>query len=122
MRATLTCSPVDRSISISRGGTLGDFLGEFDEFVGRVSARGDDDENLIALIARSDRASSRRENLIAVGDARAAEFLDQQRQVRRSFYQKTQAERDRRIVQSPPIISNSPPIRIVSLFPNAGGR
>ena len=37
MRATLTCSPVERSMSISRaGGAVGDLLGQRDQLIGRV--------------------------------------------------------------------------------------
>ena len=49
IRATLTCSPVESSMSISRaGGRLGDLLGQRDQLVGRVAARRDDDQDLLA--------------------------------------------------------------------------
>ena len=77
IRATLTCSPVERSMSISRaGGCVGDLLGQVDQLVGLLP---------IALTTITTwlpccwarialRAAAR--NLFRIGDAGAAEFLN----------------------------------------------
>src|SRR5688572_6494393 len=53
-----------------------DVLGEFDQVVGRVAHRGNDDDDVIARELRSDRAAGGAVNAFGVGDTGAAEFLD----------------------------------------------
>ena len=78
MRATLTCSPVESSMSISRRGAVGDLAGQGDQFVGRAPPGGNDDQHLIAPLVRLDRPPRRGQDLVGIGDAGAAELLYEQ--------------------------------------------
>ena len=76
IRATLTCSPVDSSMSISRaGGSSVISLGQVDQHVGVVAHGADDHHHLVPFVLRADRLAGRGQDLLAVGNARAAEFL-----------------------------------------------
>ena len=60
MRAMEICSPVDRSMSISRaGGCSLISLGQLDQLVGRVAAGADDDDDLVARLLRPDGPAGR---------------------------------------------------------------
>ena len=64
-------------MSISRGGGLiGDLLGEVDEIVGLVAHRADDHHHLIALLLGANRLAGPPQDLLRIGDAGAAEFLN----------------------------------------------
>ena len=77
--ATLTCSPVDSSMSISRRfRPVGDLVGQVDQFIGAVAHRADDHHDLIALLLRADRLAGGREDLLAVGHTGSTELLHDQ--------------------------------------------
>jgi hypothetical protein len=56
---------------------LVEFLGQDDQLVRRVPSGRDDDENLLSLFMRGDRAAGRSQDLVRIGDARPAELLHQ---------------------------------------------
>ncbi len=76
-RAQLMRSPVERSMSISRGsGFVGDFVRVRDEAVGLLATGTQDDDDAVALFrARHDAAGSTGEAL-GVGDRGAPELHD----------------------------------------------
>ena len=78
MRAMEICSPVERSMSISRaGGCSLISLGQLDEFVGGVAAGADDDDDLVAGLLGADGPAGGVHDAFRVGDAAAAELRHQ---------------------------------------------
>ena len=78
--ATLTCSPVDSSMSISRaGGSSVICLARSTSTIGVLAHRADDHDDLVAFQLGADGLSGRGEDLLAVGHAGAAELLDDDR-------------------------------------------
>ena len=55
---------------------VGDLLGEVDQVVGLVAHRADDHHDLVAVLLGANRPPGGRLNLFRIGDARAAEFLN----------------------------------------------
>ena len=81
IRAMEICSPVDRSMSISRaGGCSVISLGQLDQLVGGVAAGADDDDDLVAGLLGADGPAGRRHDALRRRHAGAAEFLHDQRQ------------------------------------------
>ena len=73
------CSPVDRSMSISRaGGCFADLAGQVDQLVGGVAAGADDDDDLVAGLPGADGPAGGRHDALGRGHAGAAEFLHDQ--------------------------------------------
>ena len=80
--ATLTCSPVDRSMSISRAGgrSVISLASSISSSV--VCPRAETTTSTCSpALVRPDRAAGRGQDLVGIGDARAAELLDQERHV-----------------------------------------
>ncbi len=74
--ATLTCSPVESSMSISRaGGWSVICAGQVDQQVGVVAHGADDHHHLVAFLLGANGLAGRGQDLLAVGDAGAAELL-----------------------------------------------
>ena len=68
-------SPVDSSMSISRGsGVGGDLVGRGDQLVGRLPARGQHRDDAVALLARGDDPPGGALEALGVGDGRPAEL------------------------------------------------
>ena len=104
IRATLTCSPVDSSMSISRAaGRSVICVRQIDQLVGAVAHGADDHHDLIALLLRADRLAGGREDLLAVGHAGAAEFLHDQ-----SHSNNASSNDSRQLDKSPPAVFSSP--------------
>ena len=80
MSATLTCSPVDRSMSISRAGGLSVIsLASVDQLVGRVAPRAETTTSTCEpLLMGANGPAGGGQDLVGRGDARAAEFLDEE--------------------------------------------
>ena len=75
--ATLTCSPVESSMSISRaGGSSVICLASSIKQVGILAHRADHHHHLMSFLAGTDRLPRRGEDLFAIGYAGAAEFLN----------------------------------------------
>ena len=78
--ATLTCSPVDSSMSISRaGGSSVICLASSISAVGVLAHGADDHHHLIAFASGADGLPRRGEDFLAVGHAGAAELLNDDR-------------------------------------------
>ena len=73
-------SPAESSMSSSRRcGIRRDLLRHREQVVGRVAHRGDDDDDVVPLRARSHHALGHTPELVDVRDAAAAVFLDDDR-------------------------------------------
>ncbi len=76
VRAMEICSPVARSMSISRAdGVLGDLGGLGDQLVGGVAVGDDDDDDLVAGLLGADGLAGRLHDPLGVLDTRPAELL-----------------------------------------------
>ena len=68
-------SPVDSSMSISRGcGSRRDLVRHAHQLVGRGAARRQHGDDALALLARARRSAGSAEDVLGVGDGRAAEL------------------------------------------------
>ncbi len=68
-------SPVESSMSISRGsGVVETSSADGDQLVGRLAARGEHGDDLLALLARLDDPARGALDALGVGDGRAAEL------------------------------------------------
>ena len=75
--AQVTRSPVESSMSISRGcGPLRDLVRERDQLVGVLAARGQHGHDVVALLGALDDALSGARDALGVGDRGAAELHD----------------------------------------------
>ena len=74
----------EQHVHLAGGRVFGDLLGQRDQFVGRVPAGRDDDQNLIAALMGLDRPPRRRQDLVGIRDAGPTKFLNEQRHVDRS--------------------------------------
>ena len=77
MSATLTCSPVDNNMSISRaGGFFVNFSGQSDQRVGIFAHGADDHHHLVALLVGSDSLAGGGEDFFTVCDTGSAKLLN----------------------------------------------
>ena len=75
--ATLTCSPVERSMSISRAGASSVIcLARSTRISVWWPMRADDHHDLVAILLSADRTAGGGPHLFGIRDARAAEFLN----------------------------------------------
>jgi hypothetical protein len=82
VKAMVVCSPVARSMSISRSlGNGHQFLGHFDELIGHAAHGGDDHDHLVALGAITRHPRGDIFDALRIGDRRACTsiFLQQSR-------------------------------------------